>query len=127
MEGEGFSLCEIVKTLSKKYRKTERSIYYDAEMRGTWQPLFSQLFDLDKARLIVMNRYDLIYRNASFMFKQGEPRNKPQALKIMLDVTKSTVDLLGLTTLQHEADRIHWSDSAEEAKEALRTLTALAR
>jgi hypothetical protein len=98
MEGLGFSLCEIVKHLSKKYRKTERSIYYDAETRGTWQPLFSQLYDLDKARLIVMNRYDTIYREASFMFKQGEPRNKPQSLKIMLDATKNTVELLGLTS-----------------------------
>lgn len=98
MEGEGFSLCEIVKDLSKKYRRTERSIYYDAETRGTWQPLFTQLFDLDKARLIVMNRYETIYRKASFMLKQGDPRHKPQALKIMLDVTKNTVDLLGLVS-----------------------------
>jgi len=97
LEGEGFTLCEIVKTLSVKYRKTERSIYYDAETRKTWQPLFNQLFDLDKARLIVLNRYETIYREASFMFKQGEPRNKPQSLKIMLDATKNTVDLLGLT------------------------------
>jgi len=98
LEGEGFSLCEIVKDLSKKYRKTERSIYYDAETRSTWQPLFSQLFDLDKARLIVMNRYETIYREASFMYKQGDPRHKPQALKLMLDATKNTVDLLGLIT-----------------------------
>jgi len=102
MEGLGFSLCEIVKHLSKKYRKTERSIYYDAETRKTWQPLFSQLYDLDKARLIVMNRYDTIYREASFMFKQGDPRHKPQALKIMLDTTKNTVDLLGLTSFNEQ-------------------------
>lgn len=102
LEGMGFSLCEIVKFLSKKYHKTERSIYYDAETRGTWQPLFNQLFDLDKARLIVMNRYETIYRKASFMFKQGDSRHQPQALKLMLDATKNTVDLLGLVSFTEE-------------------------
>jgi len=105
MEGLGFSLCEIVKFLSKKYRKTERSIYYDAETRKTWQPLFSQLYDLDKARLVVMNRYDTIYREASFMFKQGDPRHKPQALKIMLDTTKSASELLGLTSFREREEQ----------------------
>ena len=102
LEGEGFSLCEIVKTLSKKYRRTTRTIYYDAETRGTWQPLFSQLYDLDKARLVVMNRYEHIYREASFMNKQGERKDKPAALRIMLDATAKTVELLGLTTFTHE-------------------------
>lgn len=105
MEAEGFSLCEIVKHLSVKYRKTERSIYYDAETRGTWQPLFSQLFDLDKARLVVMNRYDFIYKEAAFMLKQGEDSDKPTALKIMLEVTKNLVGLLGLTSLHEEEQR----------------------
>lgn len=123
MEGEGFSLCEIVKTLSKKYRKSERSIYYDAETRGTWQPLFTQLFDLDKARLIVMNRYETIYREASFLFKQGEPRHKPQALKIMLDATKNTVDLLGLVNLTELKER---EERATE-DQTLRELTRLLR
>ena len=98
MEGLGFSLCEIVKDLSKKYGKCERSIYYDAETRGTWQPLFSQLFDLDKARLVVINRYETIYREAAFMLKQGSPKEKSAALKIMLDVTGNLVTLLNIST-----------------------------
>jgi len=99
MEGQGFSLCEIVKSLSKKYRRTERMIYYDAETRGTWQPLFSQLFDLEKARLIVINRYNFLYREAAFMLKQGDAKNKPTALRLMLEVTKNLVELLGLETV----------------------------
>jgi len=96
MEGMGFSLCEIVKALSRKYHKTERSIYYDAETRRTWQPLFTQLFQLDKARLIVVNRYETIYRKAAFIVLQGDPSDKPTALKIMLETNRSLAKLLGV-------------------------------
>jgi len=100
MEGMGFSLCEIVKELSVKYRKTERTLYYDAETRKTWQPLFMQLFDLDKARLIVVNRYEWIYREAAKELLLG--KDKMSALKVMLDVTKSLVDLLGIGPIPKE-------------------------
>jgi hypothetical protein len=60
LEAKGFSLCEIVKLLSEKYRTSERNIYYDAETRDTWQPVLTQLFDLEKARLILVNRYDYL-------------------------------------------------------------------
>jgi len=96
MEGLGFSLCEIVKVLSEKYRKSARCIYYDAETRGTWQPLFTQLFNLDTARLVVVNRYETIYRKAAFMFTAGKPGENVSALKVMLDVTKQLSDLIGL-------------------------------
>ena len=52
LEAKGFSLCEIVKLLSEKFQTSDRNIYYDAETRETWQPVLTQLFDLDKARLI---------------------------------------------------------------------------
>lgn len=96
MEGMGFSLVEIVKSLSKKYHKTERMIYYDAETRKTWQPLFTQLFDLDKARLVVVNRYETIYRKAAFMVLQGDNSEKATGLKIMLDANRSLAKLLGV-------------------------------
>jgi len=105
LEGYGLSLVEIVKQLSQKYGKTERSIYYDAETRKTWQPLFTQLFDLDKARLVVANRYERIYREAAFMLVQGNAEAKPAALKVMLDTTRSVVSLLGLESAQASRDR----------------------
>jgi len=74
-------------------------IYYDAETRGTWQPVLNQLFDLDKARLIVMNRYETIYRESAFMMKQGDKRNKPSALRPMLDTTNNLVVLLGIGSI----------------------------
>lgn len=102
LEGLGFFLCEIVKALSKKYHKSERMIYYDAETRKTWQPVLTQLFDLDKARLIVVNRYETIYREAAFILKLGDARNKPSALRIMLDTTKALTDLLGISSVAQE-------------------------
>ena len=53
LEAKGFTLCEIVKVLSEKYHTSERNIYYDAETRDTWQPVLTQLFDLDKGSLMV--------------------------------------------------------------------------
>jgi hypothetical protein len=109
LEAEGFSLCEIVKELSKKYQKTERTVYYDASTRETWQPLYTQLFELDKARLIVMNRYNYIYREASFNYRQGDSAQKLTYLKLMLEVTKNLIELLGLPSLkdsQDEAERM---------------------
>jgi len=103
-EAEGFSLCEIVKELSKKYQKTERTVYYDASTRETWQPLYTQLFELDKARLIVLNRYNYIYREASFNYRQGDSSQKPTYLKLMLEVTKNLIELLGLQSKKDNQD-----------------------
>jgi hypothetical protein len=55
-----------------------------------------------------MNRYDYIYREASFNYKQGHATQKPTYLKLMLDVTKNLIDLIGLNSLkdsQEEAER----------------------
>jgi hypothetical protein len=56
LEAKGFSLCEILKVLSEKYQTSERNIYYEAETRNTWQSVLTQLFDLDKSQLVVVNR-----------------------------------------------------------------------
>jgi hypothetical protein len=122
LEAEGFSLCEIVKELSKKYQKTERTIYYDASTRETWQPLYTQLFELDKARLIVMNRYNYIYREASFNYRQGDSSQKPTYLKLMLDVTKNLIELLGLQSVKESQDE---AERMEQLKKELPVLEQL--
>ena len=104
LEAKGFSLCEIVKLLSEKYQTSERNIYYDAETRGTWQPVLTQLFDLDKARLIVINRYDFLYRQASLHFQTASEAQKPVYLSKMVEVTDRLVALLGLETLREKQD-----------------------
>ncbi len=100
LEARGFSLCEIVKVLSEEYQTSERNIYYDAETRDTWQPVLTQLFDLDKARLMVINRYDFLYRQASLHFQTANDAQKPLYLSRMIDVTDRLVALLGLETLR---------------------------
>ena len=104
LEAKGFSLCEIVKILSEKYLTSERNIYYDAETRDTWQPVLTQLFDLDKARLIVINRYDFLYRQASLHFQTASEAQKPVYLSKMVDITDRLVALLGLETLKEKQE-----------------------
>jgi len=93
-----------VKLLSEKYQTSERNIYYDAETRNTWQPVLTQLFDLDKARLVVMNRYDFLYRQASLHFQTASETQKPVYLSKMVDITDRLVSLLGLETWKEKQD-----------------------
>ncbi len=104
LEAKGFSLCEIVKLLSEKFQTSERNIYYDAETRDTWQPVLTQLFDLDKARLILINRYDFLYRQASLHFQTANEAQKPIYLSKMVDITDRMVSVLGLETLKEKQD-----------------------
>ncbi len=104
LEAKGFSLCEIVKILSEKYQTSERNIYYDAETRDTWQPILTQIFDLDKARLMVTNRYDYLYRTASLKFQTANDAQKPAYLSKMVEITDRMVSLLGLETLKEKQD-----------------------
>jgi RNase P subunit RPR2 len=94
-----------VKILSEKYQTSERNIYYDAETRETWQPVLTQLFELDKARLILVNRYDYLYRMASLHFQSAADAQKPAYLSKMVDITDRIVTLLGLETLKEKQDR----------------------
>ena len=104
LEATGFSLCEIVKILSEKHRTSERNLYYDAETRETWQPVLTQLFDLDKARLMVTNRYEYLYRQASLHFQTASEAQKPVYLSRMVDITDRLVALLGLETLKEKQE-----------------------
>jgi hypothetical protein len=115
LEAKGFSLCEIVKLLSEKYQTSERNLYYDAETRDTWQPVLTQLFDLDKARLMVVNRYDYLYRMASLHFQTASEAQKPVYLTKMLDITERLLALLGLETLKEKQD--HKTKAARAANE----------
>ena len=104
LEATGFSLCEIVKVLSEKHRTSERNLYYDAETRETWQPVLTQLFDLDKARLMVTNRYEYLYRQASLHFQTASEAQKPVYLSRMVDITDRLAALLGLETLKEKQE-----------------------
>ena len=104
LEAKGFTLCELVKYLSEKYQTCERNIYHDAETRDVWQPVLTQLFELDKARLILINRYDHLYRMASLQFQSAGEAQKPAYLSKMVDITDRLVSLLGIETLKEKQD-----------------------
>jgi hypothetical protein len=113
------------KELSKKYKKTERTLYYDASTRETWQPLYTQLFELDKARLIVMNRYSYIYREASYNYRQGDSSQKPTYLKIMLEVTKNLIELLGLQSVKnspYQRKQLHETETLQSTTGIFQTI-----
>ena len=93
-----------MKLLSEKYQTSERNIYYDAETRNTWQTVLTQLFDLDKARLVVINRYDFLYRQASLHFQTASEAQKPVYLSKMVEITDRLVALLGLETLREKQE-----------------------
>jgi hypothetical protein len=93
-----------VKYLAEKYHASERNIYYDAETRDTWQPVLTQLFDLDKARLMVINRYDYLYQLASLHFQTAGESQKPAYLSKMLEITDKLVSMLGLETLKQKQE-----------------------
>jgi hypothetical protein len=107
-----------VKVLSEKYHTSERNIYYDAETRDSWQPVLTQLFELDNARLILVNRYEYLYRMASFQFQTAGDPQKPTYLSKMVDITDRLVALLGLETLREkqEAEKRALSVENELAK-----------
>ncbi|NLE03329.1 MAG: hypothetical protein GX638_00810, partial [Crenarchaeota archaeon] len=116
LEAKGFSLCEIVKILSEKYHTSERNIYYDAETRESWQIVLTQLFELDKARLILVNRYDYLYRMASLHFQTATDAQKPAYLSKMLDITDRILALTGLETLKEKQDTEERAAQIKKAK-----------
>ncbi|MCL2359795.1 hypothetical protein [Candidatus Bathycorpusculum sp.] len=127
LEALGFSLCEIVKQLSEKYQTSPRNIYYDAENRGTWQPVLTQLFDLDKARLVVTNRYEYLYRLASLHFQTASEAQKPVYLARMVEITDRLVALLGLESLKENQDKKRLDAEAEQALVQTEALINVAR
>ncbi len=123
LEAKGLSLCELVKVLSEKYHTSERNIYYDAETRNTWQPVLTQLFDLDKARLMLINRYDFLYRQASYHFQIASNSLKPIYLSRMIEATERLVHLLGLESLRDKQETEKLGAEAEKMLAKNKTIT----
>ena len=129
MEGTGFDQNEIVKHLSEKYGVCERTVYYDFQKREGWQPALTQVKDTTKMFMKVINRYEQIYRKASFIQLQAKNENaQVGALKVMLDTNTRTANLLSLQRREVPVDNIklEWeSDKLERTawKEVYEVLT----
>ena len=88
LEGKGFSQPEIVKELSTKYQCSERSVYYDFETRIKWQKYHNK-----KLMLKVLNRFEYLYRTASFNLQHASHENiKVAWARIMLETNKQLAE-----------------------------------
>lgn len=113
LEGTGFNRNEIVKRLSEKFGVSERAIYYDFQRRRIWQPALTQVEDRKKVFYKILNRFEQIYRKASFVHLQTQNDNaKVGALKLMLDVNTRLADVLAITKEEVKPDEIilRWQD-----------------
>ena len=107
MEGNGSNRVEIVRHLSEKYDVTRRTLYYDFEKRGKWQPAIGQYADRKKLVLRLLNRYEQIYRMAAFKHMQSSHDNiQLGALKVMLEANDRLFEKLVLTELSSEVEKI---------------------
>ena len=92
LEGNGLLPPEIVKELSVKFAVTGRTVYYDLQTRGVWQPV---LTEMKEALLRGINRYDQLFRKASLAYMQASnERDKLAALDLMRTINKDAVELL---------------------------------
>jgi hypothetical protein len=66
LEGLGFSQAEIVKELSVKCACSSCMVCKDFGTLASWQPIMQSVVDSRKVLLKVVNRYEQIYRQASF-------------------------------------------------------------
>lgn len=117
MEGTGFNRNEIVKQLSEKFQCTERAVYYDFQHRTRWQPALQQLKDNDKILMKIINRYEQIYRKASFKALTTENESVHLgALKVMLEANSKISEAMLIPELAARMEVLE-----EKAEKVLKT------
>ncbi len=98
MEGDGFSRPDIEKTLSVEFQVSERTVSRDFYTRESWQPQITSLSDRKQAYYSVLNRFEQIYKKASFTYLHS--KNEPvtvSALKIMGYALSKIAELTNVT------------------------------
>jgi hypothetical protein len=101
MEGMGFCQSEIVKHLSEKHQCSGRTLYRDFQTRRVWQPKISCHADRRQAYYSILNRFEQIYRKASFTFQHCRNESvKIAALKVMLDALTRIKDLANVSAAE---------------------------
>ena len=118
MEGKGFTMSETVRHLSEKYKCTARNVYRDFELRGEWQPTLAQINDAATALLKCRNRYDAIYREASFLRLQTTNENaQVGCFRVMLDATKAQEASIVLSDVEQRVSALEGNASKANAGE----------
>lgn len=92
LEGEGFTKEEITRQLTGEYDVTARTIRYDFEQRGKWQP---KLKEMEQALLQTLNRHDQLYRKAVMTYLQAsKPSAQMYALNLLRSLNKDRFEML---------------------------------
>ena len=116
MEGLGLNTREIVTELSEKYHCSPRTIWRDFADRCKWQPSLLHLKDNDKILEKIKNRYEQIYREASFMALQSPNENvRLGALHLKLRATEKMLEAVVIPDLLARLMKIE-----DEAKRKLK-------
>ena len=72
MEGDGFDRPDIVKTLSQEFQCSTRTLQRDIAIREKWQPQITQLTDKKQAYFSILNRFEQVYKKASFTYQHSK-------------------------------------------------------
>ena len=123
LEGDGFSRPDIEKQLSQKYQVTVRTVSRDFQIRADWQPSITHLTDKKQAFYSVLNRYEQIYKKASFTYLHAKNESVTiAALRVMLDTLSRIKDLANVNAKEGDGDKtysVQWQQS-KPVTEALR-------
>ena len=87
--GEGYSKTEVVKHLQEKFGISRSGAYYHFKNRSKWLGEYSNLFQAEELQFQVFNRFNHIYREASFQFFHTKNDNaKIGYLRTMIGANK---------------------------------------
>jgi hypothetical protein len=88
--GEGNSPSEINKILQEKFHLSKAGCHYHWETYDKWIADYSDVANNKRLLGAVLQRYNYVYRSASFQFLQCSDHNgRVGYLKVMLDATKA--------------------------------------
>ena len=125
MEGDGFDRPDIVKTLSHEFQCSTRTLQRDIAIREKWQPQITHLTDKKQAYFSILNRFEQVYKKASFTYQQSKNESVTiAALRGMLDALSRIKELANISNEQGDATNsisIGWKERSDSLKATLET------
>jgi len=104
LEGEGYDRADITKLLSQEFQVSERTLSRDFQLRHEWQPQLTSMTDRVQAYHSILNRFDQVYKKASFKYQHAHNENvQIAALKIMLDSLSRIKELANVSAAQGDS------------------------
>jgi len=104
LEGEGYDRADITKLLSQEFQVSERTLSRDFQLRHEWQPQLTSMTDRVQAYHSILNRFDQVYKKASFMYIHAKLETvKIATLKVMLDSLSRIKELANVSAAQGDS------------------------